>query len=45
MGNVNLVDREGDGRIALRWMLGKWVVKMGSGWNWLRILASGGLRY
>jgi hypothetical protein len=42
-GKVHLVDREGDGKIAIRWILGKWDVKMLIGWIWLRILLIGRL--
>jgi hypothetical protein len=31
--------------ILVRWILGKSVVTMGDGWNWLRIMASSGLWY
>lgn len=27
----------------VRWMLGKWVVRMRGGWNWLRIVSDGEL--
>jgi hypothetical protein len=33
------------GRIAVKWIFGKWVVRMGGGWNWLRIMSNGGLWY
>jgi hypothetical protein len=29
----------------LDWTLGKYVVRMGSGWNWLRIVSNGRLWY
>jgi hypothetical protein len=25
----------------VRWILGQWAVRMGGGWNWLRIVSSG----
>jgi hypothetical protein len=31
--------------VKVRWISGKWAVKMGGGWNWLRIVSSGGLWY
>jgi hypothetical protein len=38
-----------DGRwmelLLVRWVLGKWVLRMGDGWNWLRVVSSGGLLY
>jgi hypothetical protein len=35
----------GDGRIILTRILGKEILRMGGGWNWLRIVSSGGLWY
>jgi hypothetical protein len=29
----------------VRWILGKWAVRMGGGWDWLRIVSNGGLWY
>jgi len=26
----------------IRWILGRWVVRMGGGWDWLRIVSNGG---
>lgn len=40
--NLKLEDHK-DGSIALKLKLGGLVVRMGSGWKWLRILSSGGL--
>jgi len=37
--------QEGDGRITLRWISGKYVLRMGGGWNWVGILCIGGLWY
>jgi hypothetical protein len=42
--NRHLKDR-GDGRLTVRCILRRYVVKMGGGWNWLRILSNGGLWY
>jgi hypothetical protein len=28
---------------CIRWILGKYVVTLGGGWNWLRIVSNGGL--
>jgi hypothetical protein len=42
-GNL-LEDRDGDGRITLGWMTGRWVVRIGDEWNWLRIVSNGGLQ-
>jgi len=33
LGNVHLEDLDGDRKITLGWILGRWVVSMGSGWN------------
>jgi hypothetical protein len=41
MENGYLQDQR-DGRIALRWILIKLVVRMRGGWNWLRIMSNGG---
>jgi len=35
------LDREGDGKITLRWIL---IGRMGGGWNWLGIVSNGWLR-
>jgi hypothetical protein len=35
--------QQGKGR--LNCIMGKWVVRMGGGWNWLRIVCSGRLWY
>lgn len=35
-------DKERDGKIALRWILWKYVLWMGVGWNWLKICAVAG---
>jgi hypothetical protein len=40
-----LEDREGDGTLILRLILGKLVVSVGGGRKWLRITSSGGLWY
>jgi hypothetical protein len=29
----------------VRWILGKWAIRKGGGWNWLRIVSSGWLLY
>jgi hypothetical protein len=34
VGSIYLEDQEGHGRIAVRWILGKWAVRMECGWNW-----------
>jgi hypothetical protein len=39
----SLKDRERDGRITLRRMLGRQVVRAGDGWNWLRIVFNSGV--
>jgi hypothetical protein len=31
--------------VLVRWILGRQVVRMGGGWNWLRIVSSGRLWY
>jgi hypothetical protein len=41
--NVNFEDREGDGRIALKWLLGRWVVRIGDGLNCLGTIFGDGL--
>ena len=45
-GNLREIDHWGDqdvdGRIILRWILRKWDVVVGTGWNWLRIGTVGG---
>jgi len=45
-GNLREGDRLGDpgidGRIILRWILGKWDVGVWTGWSWLRIGTGGG---
>jgi len=38
-------DRERIGRMTLSWILGRQIVRMGGGWNWLRIVSSGRLWY
>jgi hypothetical protein len=43
--NSNLEDHEGDGRITLRCILGKQVVVMEGGWNWLKIMSNGWIWY
>jgi hypothetical protein len=45
MKGGHLDDREVDGRIILRLILGKYVVRMAGGWNWLRIVSNGRLWY
>jgi hypothetical protein len=35
----------GDGSVTLIWILESWVVRMGDGWNWLRIVSNGRLWY
>jgi hypothetical protein len=37
--------QEGDERVILRWIIGKYVVRMGDGWNWIRTMSSGGVWY
>jgi hypothetical protein len=34
---VHLEDQERDGRVTLRWVLGKNILRMGGGCNWLII--------
>jgi hypothetical protein len=41
--NVHLGEQEGDRRITLSWTLGRQVVRISSGWNWLRIESIYGL--
>jgi hypothetical protein len=43
MKNGHSEDKEGDWRIILRCILGKEVIKMEGGWNWLRIMSNGWL--
>jgi hypothetical protein len=31
--------------VSVRWILGRWVVRMGGGSNWLRIVSNGRLWY
>jgi len=38
-----LEDQEGRGRKKLAWLLGKQVVNLGGGWNWVRTVCNGGL--
>jgi hypothetical protein len=38
--NINLKDKEGDGRIKLLWILEP--LKVGCDWNWLRVVVFGG---
>lgn len=45
MEKVHLEDREVDGRIALNFILGRYVVRMRSELNLLRIMFIGGLWY
>jgi len=40
LGN-RLEDREDDGRITLRWILGRWVARMRCGCKRLRIVSNG----
>jgi hypothetical protein len=42
LGKRHSDDLEGDWRITIC-VLGIWVVRMGEGWQWLRIVSSGGL--
>jgi hypothetical protein len=37
-----LKDQQEDG---ISWIIGMSVLRMGGGWNWLRIMSSGGLWY
>jgi hypothetical protein len=41
----HLEDQEGDGKITVNWILGRRVMRMGDGWNRIRIVSSGGLWY
>jgi hypothetical protein len=41
----HLRSREGDARITLRWILERLVMRIGAGWNWLRIIFNGRLWY
>jgi hypothetical protein len=34
-----------DRRMSLGSILSKWFIRMGGGWNWLRIVSNGGLWY
>jgi hypothetical protein len=43
LGSSYLEGREVDGSVRLRWILGKCVIKIGGGWNWLRIVSKGRL--
>jgi len=36
-----LEDREGDGKMTLTWILRNYVVVIGVGWIWFRMLSSG----
>jgi hypothetical protein len=36
LSGSDLEDQEGDGRITLRWILGKQIVRKGGRWNWPR---------
>jgi hypothetical protein len=39
------LEHEGNQRITVKWILGKWMVKIGDRWNWLQIMPIGGLWY
>jgi hypothetical protein len=43
MENVNLEVRETDGRITLRGILSRYVVRLGGEWKWFRIVCIGGV--
>jgi hypothetical protein len=42
--NVQFKD-QGEGRTTLRWFFGRQVVRIGGGWNWLRLVSNNRLRY
>jgi hypothetical protein len=49
-GNAHLGDRKGDGRMALRWILGRRVLRMGGGWDrlnavWKAVCGIGGAEH
>jgi hypothetical protein len=43
--NASLGDQAENGKEILCWILGRWAVSVGGGWNWLRIAFNGGLWY